>query len=990
MRSVAVSLLLAGVLAGLSQSQTPVCSGAWNPGLFPLGGTEKAVFAEKAFDDGSGPALFVGGEFSLAGSAAAARIARWNGTSFSPVGGGMSGGTTVSSVTPSVRSLAVFDDGTGAKLYAAGNFTTAGGTACSNIAVWTGSTWQPLGGGTDGPILAMAVYNDPVQGPGLYVGGKFATAGGVLCNNIARWNGTAWSALSTGITFPGFQSLSIVRSLVVHTHLGQTDLYVGGQFSQAGAAVAISLARWNGSAFSMVGGIGVFATVTTMASYDDGSGPALFAGGSPISPGIAQVSGLARYNGGWAALAPLPSNAAGVPYQVPYSLRVLNLGVGPKLYCGGASVLCAWDGATASWSALGGGLRYAGGNTQVAALEAFDAGQGPMLYAGGSISGIQGPVSDTAFNIVRWNSTEFELFGTPGLDAQVSALTVFDDGTGPAVHAGGHFIDIGNQAFNHVAKWTGLGWQTLGSGVTSLNTAFGSAPRVRALCRFDDGSGPALYAAGEFDTADGLPANDIAKWNGTNWTALGSGITGTVYSLAVHDDGSGPALYVGGQFTLAGGVAANSIAKWTGSAWSAVGQGFNGTSQSAAATPICYALASVDLGAGAQLFAGGDFISSGLVVLNNVARWNGAAWVGLGTGTQTSFGSPSAIRTLLGADLGSGTQLVAGGNFPQIGGASCNGLARWNGASWTALSTGIQSGPAQINALAMHDNGTGPELYATGSFAIAGLNSVNVGRYDGAVWTSMSSGLSGGSGGGFALCSLVGPNGPGLYAGGAFLWANGTPSAYMARWSPPTPSIVSQPQPVTASVGSTVTFSVTAVGSGLLNYQWRRNSANLVGETSPTLVIQSAQQTDAGTFDCIVTDACGLALSDPAPLLVTAMSVTMDQSIGTGSFVVRNLGGAPGASYFSAFSADPRNATQPGAGSWAGLWIFFSDLESLFLTQAQPFVGQLDANGSSYFSLSPGSVPPAAQGITVWCNTHTYDPSLYVILDHTTIASITF
>ena len=37
-----------------------------------------------------------------------------------------------------------------------------------------------------------------------------------------------------------------------------------------------------------------------------------------------------------------------------------------------------------------------------------------------------------------------------------------------------------------------------------------------------------LYAGGEFTTAGGNAANDIAQWNGSSWSALGSGMNGDV------------------------------------------------------------------------------------------------------------------------------------------------------------------------------------------------------------------------------------------------------------------------------------------------------------------------------------------------------------------------------------------------------------------------------------------------------------------------------
>src|SRR5262245_61564144 len=69
--------------------------------------------------------------------------------------------------------------------------------------------------------------------------------------------------------------------------------------------------------------------------------------------------------------------------------------------------------------------------------------------------------------------------------------------------------------------------------------------------------------------------NRVAKWDGANWSALGSGMDQDVEALAVYDDGGGAALCAGGRVTVAGGVAVNRVAKWDGSSWSALGNGMN-------------------------------------------------------------------------------------------------------------------------------------------------------------------------------------------------------------------------------------------------------------------------------------------------------------------------------------------------------------------------------------------------------------------------------
>ena len=84
-----------------------------------------------------------------------------------------------------------------------------------------------------------------------------------------------------------------------------------------------------------------------------------------------------------------------------------------------------------------------------------------------------------------------------------------------------------------------------------------------AFAGFDDGGGPALHAVGDFDTAGNVTASNIAKWDGLTWSALGSGLTNLVYTLATYDDGSGTALYAGGYFTAPDSGDSN-LAKWGG------------------------------------------------------------------------------------------------------------------------------------------------------------------------------------------------------------------------------------------------------------------------------------------------------------------------------------------------------------------------------------------------------------------------------------------
>ena len=93
-------------------------------------------------------------------------------------------------------------------------------------------------------------------------------------------------------------------------------------------------------------------------------------------------------------------------------------------------------------------------------------------------------------------------------------------------------------------------WSALGTGMNN-NAVF-------ALVTDSAGN---LYAGGSFTTAGGTSANYVAKWNGTSWSALGTGMNTWVTALATDSAGN---LYAGGLFTTAGGAPANRVAKWDG------------------------------------------------------------------------------------------------------------------------------------------------------------------------------------------------------------------------------------------------------------------------------------------------------------------------------------------------------------------------------------------------------------------------------------------
>ena len=138
----------------------------------------------------------------------------------------------------------------------------------------TEQAWSVPGAGIPGVVNALAVYDDGT-GPALYTGGMFTTAGLVPCQNMAKWNGAAWSQPFA----VGPASYASVYALRAFDDATGPKLYVGGAFSQVGATPANGIARWNGTSIEALGS-GVQGVVLALGTYDSGSGPSLFLGGA--------------------------------------------------------------------------------------------------------------------------------------------------------------------------------------------------------------------------------------------------------------------------------------------------------------------------------------------------------------------------------------------------------------------------------------------------------------------------------------------------------------------------------------------------------------------------------------------------------------------------------------------------------------------------------------------------------------------------------------
>jgi hypothetical protein len=184
--------------------------------------------------------LIVGGIFTSAGGINTDNIAAWDGNSWSTFNTGLQ------DLVTGVNAIVVYNG----DLYAGGNFTAASSTTLCGLARWNGTTWSSVASNISSStnfvtINAFAIYNN-----NLYAAGEFTNIGGTVASNIAKWNGTTWSALGTGIQ--GGQDVvhwGTVRTLQVFNN----ELYAGGTFTNAGGIPAKNIAKWNGTSWAALG-----------------------------------------------------------------------------------------------------------------------------------------------------------------------------------------------------------------------------------------------------------------------------------------------------------------------------------------------------------------------------------------------------------------------------------------------------------------------------------------------------------------------------------------------------------------------------------------------------------------------------------------------------------------------------------------------------------------------------------------------------------------
>ena len=335
------------------------------------------------------------------------------------------------------------------------------------------------------------------------------------------------------------------------------NLLAGGSFASAGGVVASRVAKWDGASWSALGDGGGLATnVNNMAQDKKGNIYVNTGGLNGLDIKLMKFDGIS-----WSEFANFGPNTSG-------SLATVYPFFGPDgtMYAGRSwtnvdrtARLYKLNDSTNEWLEIG---AFASGGTGTALsptirCHVFD--REGSLYVAGNFTAVNGirTVSVAKYDGERWHNL------SGGVNSELHVVNAIAIDKDEIVYIGGNFAGVGGITANRIARWDGMSWSALGNGFATS----GSSGVVDIL--FDpDG----LMWVCNINNPDNTGIQGIAKWDGKKWLEFDSTITTlmTFTAMAMKSNGE---IFVAGNWITIGGVNARYIAKFDGTTWSPLGTG---------------------------------------------------------------------------------------------------------------------------------------------------------------------------------------------------------------------------------------------------------------------------------------------------------------------------------------------------------------------------------------------------------------------------------
>ncbi|MFN3244509.1 MAG: hypothetical protein ACE37K_23590 [Planctomycetota bacterium] len=585
--------------------------------------------------------LIVGGDFTEIGGIAANDVARFDGTTWSALGNG------ITDPQGRVHAVAVRPNG---DVLVGGEFreTLAGGVVGTSVLRFANNQWSSIGN----LVTSLEEYvNDLVVLPNgdVVATGFFALAAGQPVGSIARWDGSGWQPYGSGMAANNILPIGIGEQLLLASN---GDLIVVGNFTSIDGVPAAGFARFDGSTWTAAPNL-PFGSKRCVIEAASGE---LLVGGDLRPSGLLYTPAVRSSGGNWLpiGLANAPSYASSL-YELPSG--ALLRGTSEAVAGAPLRGIARWNGL--QWRALGPG-------TDGAVFAAAALGDGDLLVAGDfrSLASVVSP------HAARYRDGSW-------IPAAVNLGTTITGAVGHALDSGAHAI-----ALQAATGATFVFYRD------TLTPAYQLIAVVAGkVLAFGEDAAGRLLVGGDYQFTDlyGQTFTGLAAWDPDTltWLDYDPQFTGSVTAITRLEDGT---IVFGGELSQTGGPVGH-LATYVAQQWFAVGGDVDAPPRDLAVTTT------------GNLVVLGDITQAGTTPMSGIATFDGVGWSQPGSGFPVN--DPTQRPTCLAA-MPNGDLLV-GGSFSAAGGVPAANIARWDGTSWHAIGSGAD---AMVHDLAVRSDGT--------------------------------------------------------------------------------------------------------------------------------------------------------------------------------------------------------------------------------------------------------------------------------------------
>ncbi len=616
---------------------------------------------------------------------------KWNGTSWTMVGGDGVNSSWADDTYEAVGSLAI----NGTALYA-GLGTGAGDGEVWSCELTTNCTsWTKIGGDGTGPSNAMEyITSMSVHSGSLYVGTGTST------NDAMVWKyngGTSWTQIGgTGVNSSWNTNYEAVYSLASDG----TYLYAGTGSGTTEAEVW----RWNGTSWTQIGGDGLnsswntnYETVQTLsvmgsslyAGLGTGSGDGEVwrwngtswtqIGGDSLNSswGATGSSVLSMVNDGSTLYVTVYVGAAGEVWTLTGSTTWTRVGASgvngfpsaagvtglalanSKVYVGwgstsSGSYFMEWPG-SGNWSYIGGRfLNGSWGGHQIGTVVSSTTHNGKAYFG----------IGVSAAEVYEYNGSTATMVGGEGLNGSW-AFNTYESVTSMISYNGSLYVGLGTTSGDgEVWRYTSGSWTKVGG--DGLTSSWASATTIDSM---------AVYGGNLYVGVTTGSAGEVWRWNNTTWTRVGGSSTNSSWTTAQRVV---PAMAVYNNQLCAGTETVNTAGNgnvwcYDGSSWTQIGGGSNLNSGWSSATSDAIATLSVYNG---QLYAG---VSESTALNSAVWRWNGTSWSQI-AGASAASSWPDGTYSRVASSAVYNGELYIGTGASTAGNGD---IWKYNGSTWS-------------------------------------------------------------------------------------------------------------------------------------------------------------------------------------------------------------------------------------------------------------------------------------------------------------------